>query len=511
MSFLRRPVTLMVLGFVFLAFGGIAFLTRDTTESDPAAKTRCEFPPCRASADPVPARGYEGAYVVADQADPDHVVITDTNVLESRCGFHTTFNRGKDWIDGFYDLPPGFTGCRINAPSGGHVPSGSIATGSGGRIYSVFGSAHADDAARESVLVAISNDGGKTFAPAKVAMPPTGPEIGLGRPLMTVMPGTNGPDVVMLSAWSCHPGVPRGTQCDGTLFSRSDDGGQTYSAPVVVNDPPAGQNPSQPAMDRDGVIYETFQRRFSDGPVELYLAKSTDDGKTFTSSLLDRQIQIGFQYDPAKLIVDPLTGNLYTVWADMRTGRFQTFFRKSLDKGVSWGERSVLIAPDRDATGASRSPSISVAPNGRIDVVYYHTSPDPEKQTFDDVYWSFSNDAGDNFIPRQVNEAPIDRNKGYSGPASSLRALGNHYPPGVSSTDGAAYVVWSDTRDASDVTNSQDVLLRKMEVLGASPPSQPRAATALRRAASGRPQSVPTDQASLRSTVGRSGRSYAAS
>jgi hypothetical protein len=238
---------------------------------------------------------------------------------------------------------------------------------------------------------------------------------------------------------------------------------------VVVNDPPAGQNPSQPAMDKDGVVYETFQRRFSDGPVELYLAKSTDGGKTFTASLLDREIQIGVQYDPAKIVADPLTGALYTVWADQRTGRFQIFLRKSLDKGMTWSQ-AALVTPDRDATGASRSPSISLAANGRIDVVYYHTSPAPDRQNFDDVYWNYSVDGGDNFISRQVNETPIDRTKGYSGPAGSLRQLGNHYPPGVSSTDQAAYVVWSDTREATDITNTQDVVLRKMEVLGAGSP-----------------------------------------
>ncbi len=470
MSFLRRPVSLMVLGFVFLALGGIAFATRDTTKIDPADATRCEFPPCRASADPVPARGYEGAYVAADPADPDHVVIADTNVLASRCGFHTTFNRGKDWVDGVYDLPPGFTGCRINAPSGGHVASGSVALGSGTKVYSVFGSAHADDERRESVLVAISNDGGATFGPAKVAIKPTGPGVGLARPLMTVVPGKNGPDLVLLSAWTCRPAGPMEAPCVEALFARSDDGGQSYLPPVRVNQPPAGQNPSQPAMDREGVIYQTFQRQFTD-TVELFLAKSTDGGKTFTESLLDRQVGLGFRYDSAKLVADPLTGALYTAWADQRTGRYQIFFRKSLDKGMSWGERSVLLAPDQDATGASRSPSLSVAPNGRIDIVYYHTGPAPEVQNFDDVYWSYSIDGGDNFLSRQVNEAPIDRTKGYSGPLSSLRQLGNHYPPGVSSTDQAAYVVWSDTREATDLTNTQDVVLRKMELpAGAIPP-----------------------------------------
>ena len=130
----------------------------------------------------------------------------------------------------------------------------------------------------------------------------------------------------------------------------------------------------------------------------------------------------------------------------------------------------MLLAPDRDATGTSRSPSISVAPNGRIDVVYYHTSPAPDLQAFDDGDWAYSIDGGENFLARQVNEAPIDRNKGYSGPAGAQKELGNHYPPGVSSTDSAAYIVWSDTRDADDLTNAQDVVLRRMDLQGAIPP-----------------------------------------
>ena len=470
MSFLRRPVVLMVLGFVLLGAAGIAVATRDTKKVE-SPVDRCAFPPCRAAADLEPARGYEGAFVAADPADSDHVVVADANVLEGLCAFHTTFDRGREWVDGFYELPPGFTGCRINGASGGHVASGGVALGSAGRVYSVFGSAHQDDGKRESVMVATSTDGGATFGPVKVAVRPTGPDIGLGRPLLTVVPGTGGRDTILLTAWTCHPAASgQGTQCDSTIFVKSDDGGQTYTQPVVTNDPPAGQNSSQAAMDKDGIIYQTFQRRFSDGPVELFLAKSTDGGKTFTQSLIDRQIQIGLQYDAAKLVADPITGALYTAWADTRVGRPQIFFRKSNDKGMTWGERSALVAPDPNYTGQSRSPWLSVAPNGRIDITYYHTSPDPEAQRFDDVYWSYSIDGGERFISRQVNEAPIDRSKGYSGPAGEMRQLGNHYPPTVSSLDDAAYVVWSDTVAADDLTNTQDVMLRRMEVLGATPP-----------------------------------------
>ncbi|MDQ6726227.1 MAG: glycoside hydrolase [Actinomycetota bacterium] len=471
MSLLRRPVVLMVIGFVVLALAGVTFSTRHTGGAVALSPDLCSFPPCRAAFNPAPARGYESAYVVADPKNPDHVVITDTDMLDNRCGWHTTVDRGKDWTDGFFALPPGFVGCRINAAAGGHVPNGSVQMGPSGTIYSVFGSANPDEAKGDQIMLAKSTDGGKTFAPAQSVAKPPAPEMGLGRPLMTVVAGPTG-DSLLLSFWLCHPGsTGAGTACDGALFARSDDGGNKFSPPVLVNDPPAGQNPSQPVMDNDGIVYETFQRRFADGPVDLYVAKSTDGGKTFTQGFIDRQIQIGIQYDPAKLAFDPKTNTLYTVWSDSRTGRQQIFFRKSIDKGVTWGDKAVLLAPDAQFSGSSRSPSISLAPDGRIDIVYYHTGPAAEVANFDDVYWSSSTDGGDNFTTaRQVNDMPIDRTKGYSGPAGSLGQVGNHYPPTVASIDGAAFVVWSDTVNGDARTNSQDTMLRRMPVTSAAPP-----------------------------------------
>lgn len=471
MSFLRRPAVLMVLGFVVLGLSALTFAARDRGGSNAVPADLCSFPPCRAADNPVPARGYEGAYVAADPTDPDHIVLTDANLLDSRCGWHTTFNRGKDWTDGFFELPPGYAGCRLNGPAGGHVPNGSVVRAPSGSYYAVFGSTNPDEGRGDHILVAKSTDGGLSFGPSRVVAKPPAPQVGLGRPLMTAVTGPGGRDSVLVTFWQCRPAsTGAGTQCDGALFARSDDGGETFAPAVLVNDPPAGQNPSQPAVDSEGNLYVTFQRRFSDGPVDLFLARSADGGRTWSQGFIDRQEQIGVQYDPAKLVVEPRNNALYSVWSDSRTGRQQIFFRKSLDRGATWSERAVLLSPARDISGSSRSPSISLAPDGRIDVVYYHTGPEAGVQAFDDVFWSYSTDGGENFVSRQVNDTPIDRRRGYSGPAASLGQVGNHYPPTVSSTNSAAFVVWSDTVNADARTNTQDIMLRRMEVVAATLP-----------------------------------------
>jgi hypothetical protein len=404
----------------------------------------------------VPLRGFEGAYVAADPKAAGHVVVADTDLINSKCGWHSTFDAGKTWTDGAFALPAGFNGCHIDPPSGGHVPSGSVVIGSYGQVYVVFGSARVADAGRDSILVASSLDGGRTFLPASVAVAPPTPDFGLARPLMTTARGPTGKDVLDLSFWGCHR-TAQGTACDSAFFARSDDAGATFGSPVVVNKPPGGQNPSQPVVGSDGTIYLTFQRRFADGHVNLLLAKSSDNGATFSESPIDTERSIGLLYDAAKLALDPKSGALYSVWSDSRTGSQQIFFLKSPDKGTTWSQAQ-LLTPDPAVTGSSRSPSISVAPNGRIDVVYYHTPP--ETPNLDEVYLESSMDSGATFKLRQVNPKPIDRTLGYSGPAGSLGEVGNHYPPTVASLNSTADVVWSDTAAATPLTQTQDVELR---------------------------------------------------
>ncbi|MGH9121841.1 MAG: hypothetical protein ACRDYC_07820, partial [Acidimicrobiales bacterium] len=84
-------------------------------------KDPCCLEACKATGIKIPYRAYEGAYVAADPTNSNHVVITDVDLLGSKCDFHTTFDDGDTWTDGSFTLPAGFTGCRLNAPSGGGV------------------------------------------------------------------------------------------------------------------------------------------------------------------------------------------------------------------------------------------------------------------------------------------------------------------------------------------------------------------------------------------------------
>lgn len=455
----RLPLLLMVVGGVLLVLAGIwAFTGRDSGGDDveeDAEAVRCAFPACRAAATQALARGFEGQSVAVNPRDPDHIVVTDANMTTAHCTWHVTFNRGKDWTDGIFEVPAGYTGCHINGGSGGHVPTGpgGVAFGPSGAVYATFGSALFEDGPRESILLGKSTDGGKSFKMSVVARP-FEDEVGYARPQMSVAPGPGGSDRVLISFWRCRERL----FCDQALFSRSDDNGVTFIPPVTINDAPAGQTPSEPVQGPDGTVFITFIRRYTDGPADLVLARSSDSGATFGYTLIDRQIAIGDQYDQAKLALDPRRGTMYITYTDARIGRQQVFFRTSTDKGATWSE-AIGISADRAASGAARSPTISVAPNGRIDIAFYRSL----QADSDDVFWAHSIDGGRRFVPRQVNEGTIKR-------FQYAAAIGNWYPPDVASADDAAIIVWSDTKNTDQISNTQDVFLRRMVLTGPDAP-----------------------------------------
>lgn len=455
----RLPLLLMVAGGIVVAAAVLWFAVggkSKKTDTAAAIANRCAFPECRAAANPGQGRGYEGPSVAVDPKDENHMIVTDANMLAGQCGWHVTFDRGKNWTDGTFQVPAGYMGCHIDGQAGGHVPTGpgGVSIGPSGTVYATFGSADQSQGSRESVIVATSTDGGKNFRTAVAERPP-GDDISYARPLMSVVAGPNGADRILLSFWLCRQG---GRFCDSALFARSDDGGATFIPPVVVNDPPAGQSPSEPLQTADGAIYITFVRRFADGPSDLLLARSTDGGATYTYSTVDSQVQIGDKYDPAKLAHDQRANALYLVYTDNRTNSQQVIFRKSTDAGKTWAP-PIGLAPT-DVAGPSRSPSISIAPDGRIDIVYYRR---PQSDT-DNVYWAYSVDGGNRFTTRQVNDTPIRR-------FAFNNAVGDWYPPDVTSLDDEAVVAWSDSKNEPDQNaNTQDVFLRRMIPAGGELP-----------------------------------------
>lgn len=84
---------------------------------------------------------------------------------------------------------------------------------------------------------------------------------------------------------------------------------------------------------------------------------------------------------------------------------------RSLDNGNSW---SSPLRVNSVRTGYQWLAAMDVAPNGRIDVVWYDTQNDPTNKK-SQLYYSFSFNGGMNWAPAQPITDPFDHTLGYPG------------------------------------------------------------------------------------------------
>jgi hypothetical protein len=98
-----------------------------------------------------------------------------------------------------------------------------------------------------------------------------------------------------------------------------------------------------------------------------------------------------------------------------------------------------------------------VAPDGRVDVVYYDRRAD-RRNVMNEVSFQYSTDAGKKFAERiRLSDRPFSSRVGF-GSDRGLPDLGSRL--GVLSTDKRALAVWTDTRAGTRRTGKQDLAER---------------------------------------------------
>jgi hypothetical protein len=299
----------------------------------------------------------------------------------------------------------------------------------------------AHNATRNGIFIRRSLDGGKTWESNSISVDE--------QPTRKIMPFEDKPYIVADNN-STSPFV--GNLYIGwteftlektvILFSRSADGGKTWSPPQEIStheglprDDTGAVEGFTAAAGPDGTLYTAW----ADGST-VVMTTSQDGGATFTPSraILDTApsyynvVAVERANGFPQLGMDPKSNRLFLTFSDYRNGDVDVFCSTSTDRGTTWSP-AVRVNNDPLHNGADQFFQwLAVDPSdGSASVVFYDRRGDPNDRAVS-VVLARSADGGQSFA-------------NYAWPATSYDPQGNFIGDynGIAALNGRVYAVWT--------------------------------------------------------------------
>jgi hypothetical protein len=267
----------------------------------------------------------------------------------------------------------------------------------------------------------------------------------------------------------------------GLAFTRSTDGGQTFSRPPHR---PNNSFASGVTVDATGNVFVVLPY---DSPEGILVARSSDGGVSFESPVVAAGFVPVFQLPGNSFRVLTLPqiaadeSGVYVVWDDFGTGDSDVLFVRSADGGASWS--SPLRLNDA-TTGHQLFPTIAAA-SGKVSVAWYDSRLGQlSNGTIAglDVFYTVSLDGGASFVGEnlRVTETSFDPNRVLRtdpvGQELDRPFIGDYIHIATSST--AAHPIWTDNRNACTNIDptlgclDQDVFTATINFESPIPPNQ---------------------------------------
>ncbi len=247
--------------------------------------------------------------------------------------------------------------------------------------------------------------------------------------------------------------------CWPAYFTRSTDEGNVYETCTTIPGAPFWGTEN---VGPDGELYVVGRGDFD----HIMLAKSTNaqvPGSAIvwdhhTGIDLDGQLSIQPEVNPVGLMGQVWVdcdrsdgagrGNVYVCASVDRYGSVDpgdVMFAKSTDGGLNF-EAPLRINDDLSVYNHQWFATMSVAPNGRIDIVWLDTRADPAGLFKSVLYYSFSVDQGVTWSENEQMSAIFDPHVGWP----QQQKMGDYFD--MVSDDGGAHLAWANT-----LNNEQDV------------------------------------------------------
>jgi len=239
------------------------------------------------------------------------------------------------------------------------------------------------------------------------------------------------------------------TTCAPGYFTRSTDNSETFESCIEIDESPRW---GTLAVDANGDLFITGISNLGTGFVVVRSTSAKDAGQAvvwdaLTVVDLDGELGIGDPINPQGLLgqtwvdVDLNNDNVYVLASVSRfsvSDPADVMFAKSTDGGAAFAP-PVRINDDTGTEAHQWFGTLSVAPNGRIDVIWLDTRDAPTG-TFDSVlYYTYSEDEGETWTPQQAISDAFDPTIGYP----SQNKMGDYFD--MKSDNDFAHIAWANT------------------------------------------------------------------
>jgi hypothetical protein len=346
-----------------------------------------------------------------------------------------SFNGGASWAHNW----AAFSECSGN-PGYPRTTDPWVSFDKGGKLYQIALSIDSADLGLSAVLTSTSDDGGTTWSDPETVQRDTNP-INFNDKESITADWTQADSAYAVWIRGSIPGDSRSERSlqrsfafrGQPMFSRTTDGGQTWSTPISMT---GNQNVyaqgNQIAVLPDGTLVNVFAILFKGSGIQppqanqVFMAttRSTDGGQTWSTLEKIAPLRTALLTDPdvpnptsldqtvraddylPDIAVDKESGDLYVVWADgLGTPNNNVVISKSTNGGRSW---STPRAIDQTSGAHAFNQTVTVGADGTVAVLYYdfrNNTPDPGLPT--DVWLTQSTNGGQTWTEQHVT-GPFD-------------------------------------------------------------------------------------------------------